>query len=802
MRRIVVEITPHWQSVTSARMRGLSIGLLLLSCIGVRAQPVSTWQPATTSGGWLDATRWDGGVPNFAGAVARVPVTSSNLTIGLSEAATLGRLEIVGPGTASFTGTGSLNFDNPGLEPASIRLVPTTPGTAVTANLNYRGLSAVDDQLVIEVAPASTLNLGSIIGASVASLSKVGGGTLALGGASPNWGGAFSISDGRVTVNTASALGTTAGRTTVTGSGIVNLRAVVSEPFELASGGMIETSLTTANTYASPILLSSNGVVRHTPTTGGTTWSGVLSGPGGVTWQNVSTTTALVISGANTYAGPTYFSGTSYRVTNPTALGTTDEGTTIQSGTLNLEAPSDESFTVNSGGVLNLTASSASYGRTITLDGGRVNLPSQATTPTLPVVVGANGGTVQFPFGASWTGGSTGSGSLRLIGRGSVDAPLAQDGDLILEGMVLNVPNTYTGKTTIVGDYVLNRADVFGTATSPIEFSDGQITLHTLPNGNRGFILKRGTLDVRTPEPINAGITLGGTFEAGLRGIGTFNAPIDYATVAGGGNASISGGTFNAPIRGNTFLNLGAAEGVTLNADNDIRGLVHISTGVVTINHQDALNLPGTLVQGGLVEMKRVADGLPMLQRYPYGDQQTGTFRLHVDQDFAGLSYLGEGKLEANADVRFEKLLLRKTDLATTAAGSVTIDRELTVYDSGVVSGKLKGAGVLRILGGNLNASGDLSQFHGDMSVERGRLSLLGPTPLGGGEIRIGREGTLDFGTYFAPTRTVDNTIYLHNGEVTYQGNGHGILYNSYGSGPLTLAGRLDVGDQGADHSG
>ena len=436
----------------------------------------------------------------------------------------------------------------------------------------------------------------------------------------------------------------------------------------------------------------------------------------------------------------------------------------------------------------------------ITVAGGSVSLPSLGLVQ-VPIVVDGAGGTIQFAYNesASWTGGSTGTGSLRLTGRIGVDAPLTHDGDLIIDGVRLNVPNTYTGKTVIADNYVIDRGDVFGTATSPIEIDDAAVTVQVLPNGNRGFVVKRGTLNVRTAEPINAGVTLGGVFEASIRGIGTFNGPIDFVTISGGGNAYISGGTFNGPIRGNTTLSLGGNDGVTLNAANDIRGLVHVTSGTVAVNHAQALPLPATLIQGGLVELNTAASGLPMMSRYPYGDRQTGTLRLNVDQHFGGSSYLGEGTLESRADVRFDRLIIRGTEITSAEQGSVTIDHELLVFGSSSVAGGMKGTGTFRMVGTNLNASANLSEFEGDFIVKHGALrfgragGFTSPFSINSGsDIHVYPGATVDFGS---EEGVIENDIYLHdtNGISPFEGP-----LTSSGNGGHTLAGRIDVGNVGS----
>ena len=520
------------------------------------------------------------------------------------------------------------------------------------------------------------------------------------------------------------------GQTTVGPDEVLSITSSTAEDFVLSGGtlaptavtlsGSIELQSTSAiNRPKNPLIFDPRGG-SFERSIGPTNLNGAIQGVGDLVLGNLSND-QLIVNGANTYAGHTTITAGEIIARTGTAFGSSAGTTTIQGGSVRIDAATQERFRIE-GGSLRINAGDFLPSDPITVAGGTLYLPNLNLYP-VPIVVDGAGGMVEFSYvdTASWTGGSSGSGSLRLVGRIGVDAPLTHDGDLIIVGVKLNVPNAYTGKTVIAENYVIDRGDVFGTATSPIEIDDAAVTVQVLPNGNRGFVVKRGTLNVQTTTPIEAGITLGGTFEASIRGIGQFNGPIDYVTVVGGGDAYIAGGTFNGPIRGNTVLRMGGEDGVTLNAANDIQGLVHITGGKVVVNHADALPLPATLIQGGLVELNTAASGLPMLSRYPYGDRQTGTLRLNVDQHFGGSTYLGEGTLESGADVRFDRVLTRNAQIASVGPGSVTVDGELLAFGASSVSGKLKGNGTVRVLGTSLDASADVANSTAISSSKRER---------------------------------------------------------------------------------
>jgi len=528
------------------------------------------------------------------------------------------------------------------------------------------------------------------------------------------------------------------------------------------------------------------------------TLAGPISGVGDIELGNLSRN-ELVIGGDNTYDGHTYITSGFIRATTSTAFGSTNGGTTVQDGFVRIRTATDESFRIE-GGSLVFEAPGFEPNGPIAIAGGIVSLP-QRDLYEVPVIVDGSGGTLQLGFGnnnASWTGGSSGTGSLTIRGRGNVDAPLTHNGDLIIDGLKLNTVNSYTGRTIIIDSYLIDRADVFGTSTTPIEIDDAQVTVNVLPTGDRGFTVRRGTLNIQTAEPINGNIILGGRFEANIRGNGTFNGPIDYITTSGGGNAHLLGGTFNGPIRGDTNLRLGGSEDVILNAANKIEGLASITGGHVVVNNPQALTVPATHIQGGLVEFNAPIMGLPFMTRYPFGSRQTGTLRLNVDQNVKERWYLESGAFESTADASFDRLLTYAASVNTSGVGQVKIDGELLSLASGAVSGKIVGTGNMRTVGTSFGVTGDLSGFEGNFIVEHGDLVfgragsftepyLLNPDS----DIHVYPGGSVNFGT---EDGVIMNDIFLHDTQGTFF---EGPL-NSSGNGDHTLAGIIDVGNVGS----
>ncbi|MCH8840489.1 MAG: DUF748 domain-containing protein, partial [Planctomycetes bacterium] len=190
--------------------------------------------------------------------------------------------------------------------------------------------------------------------------------------------------------------------------------------------------------------------------------NGAIEGLGDVTYSHGR----FSIFGDNTYNGHTYITVGQVFTKTLTALGSSAEGTTIQGGFLTVQAPTNERFRIE-GGQLRFDDADFDPSVPVTIAGGSVVFPRRDTYTT-PIIVDLPGGILRFGFNASasWTGGSTGTGSLQIDGRINVDAPLTHNGDLIIKDGTLNVANTYTGDTTVLG-YVIKRGELRVNTSAP-----------------------------------------------------------------------------------------------------------------------------------------------------------------------------------------------------------------------------------------------------------------------------------------------------------------------------------------------
>jgi autotransporter-associated beta strand protein len=275
--------------------------------------------------------------------------------------------------------------------------------------------------------------------------------------------GGTTISAGILKVGHLNALGDPAGAVTVNAGGALDLwgkSLTNTNPLTLSgtgvnSGGALMNSSTTAASYAGSVTLGAassivgeSGTIALTNagtisgafdmtlggTQGGSIDSVVGIGSGGLTKQGSGTWT---LGAANTYSGVTTISGGTLAVTNNNGLGSTTNGTVIESGaTLELrsvivgnEAVSFGGSTTTAGGVL------LASGGTSSLAGSLTIATAYSTSPVINVT-GTQltlSGVISTVGGISWGVKKQGTGTLVLSGANTyIGATLIEVGILKL----------------------------------------------------------------------------------------------------------------------------------------------------------------------------------------------------------------------------------------------------------------------------------------------------------------------------------------------------------------------------------
>jgi autotransporter-associated beta strand protein len=361
----------------------------------------------------------------------------------------------------------------------------------------------------------------------------------------------------------------------------------------------------------------------NTLTTGGdnssTTFAGLISGVGGGLTKTGSGT--MTLTGANSYSGATSVNAGALRITNATALGTTEGGTTVADGAaLELQggvSVGAEALTLNgtgiaNGGALRNLSGNNTYAGPITL-GSASRINSDANSLGITGAVN-NGGFLLTVGGA---GATTFSGAAVISGAGG----LTKDGTGTAS---LFMANTYMGVTTVndgvlqitggnaivdTGAVVVNapgQLQVFASESIGSLASNGSIlisggsTLTTgLDNTNTTF------LGVISEQLGSAILIKQGTGNFTLSGANTYTGP----TNVNGGTLTLAGGSAIAntgavTVAGGATLALSASEQI-----GSLAGAGTLSLGANTLTTGGASNTSFTGTTSGAGGITKVGTG-------------------------------------------------------------------------------------------------------------------------------------------------------------------------------------------------
>jgi autotransporter-associated beta strand protein len=670
---------------------------------------------------------------------------SEDGTATLSGANTYTGTTTINDGTLTVTGTLS---DSTDVSNSGIYDVDTTD----TIN-SLSGTGAV------EIASGVTLTTGDdgddIISGIISgdgSLTKAGTGRLTLEGAN-DYTGTTTISEGYLRASHSTALGTTAGNTSVANGAVLELYGGITigsgEDLTLNGTGVANSgalhSISGNNEYQGPITLSTSSVrIQSKANTltisgdiingsnnliiagsGNTTISGVIgNGLGGISKIQAGT---LTLTGNNSFTGTlTVTSGTVILDDADGDTGTVlsdSASVTVDGGIITV---SDTSETVSS-----ITKSSGTINGLLISSSGYSYAPALGVTLTISEVLSGSGGLTMSGAGTlvltaanTFTGNITISeGTLKIDGTGTLeegdyDGTISNEGtlhyssttDQILRGVIsstgaltkdetstltLSAANTYTGATTIdagtltVSGTLSDSTDVDNSGIYDVDATD---TIQSLTG--------TGAVQIASGQTLTTGDTGNDEISGIISGAGNL-------TKAGSGTLTLSGVNNYTGITtiDDGTISIGAATGLgatpgSADADNIIlKGGTLNTSASFTLGTNKGITLS---TGNGTID---VDSGITL----NYGGVITGSTNLTKDGDgsllLSGTSiYSGDTAID-NGEIILTGALSSSTDLTIAATGTLDLRADQT-FNTLTISGAGSGN---RIENGDSNTIGSLT---------------------------------------------------------------------------------------------
>ncbi|TDM09084.1 MAG: hypothetical protein C4K60_07025 [Ideonella sp. MAG2] len=469
--------------------------------------------------------------------------------------------------------------------------------------------------------------------------------------------------------------------------------------------------------------------------------SGSISGSGSI--ESTGTSGKVTLSGNNSYTGTTSVlgNGGTLLASGPTALGSSQGGTTLATGArlelLNIGSSAEAITTTGPATLLNV--------------GGDNTLTSGITAGGSTSITVSSGSLTLAP-----TSGAALSGSDTALNVAVNGGDLVVNGALQLGNGALNISSTSSGST------ILNAANSYSGGTSV-----ATATLVAASNGALGSgsaaVSNGATLGLRGDISLANAITLGAASPASggtLRNLSGDNTLTDTVTLTGAAaTITVDAGS----------LTLAPSNGTAISGSQDL-----FLTGAGTLSIQGVIATgAGALTKSG-----------------------TGTATLAGDNSYTGTTTVSGGTLVAAHDNALGSSAAGTTvDNGASLAlqGGVILAEPLTLNGNGQ-----NGTGALRSLSGDNTLTGPITL--GSDSRIQTDVGLLSLTPTSGDAISANNH-SLSIGG--AGNTLVGSPIALGTGSLTKEGSGRLSLLadNSY-TGTTTISGGvLQLGNGGSTGS-
>ena len=663
----------------------------------------------------------------FTGTTA---VRSGTIQLGTDNALPASTSMTLGDGTTNASGVLDLNNFSQTLAGLA------TAGTGASNRIINPG--ATTRSLTLDIASASSF--AGILGGTTAAdsnfnLVKTGAGTMTLSGTN-TYTGTTTIASGTLSAgnlannlgNSTSPLVFTGGALYYTGANTVFTRGLTVN----AGGGEIVTSGGQTLTLATGNVATSGAfTVRGV---GNTTISSGITGTGSL---NKAGSGTLVLSGGNTYSGPTNLRAGTITLGVDNALNPT--------GTLTMG-----DSTLNTSGTLKLNGFSQSLPNIVTNSAGNRITGGTVQTSTLTV-----NNTGSLAFGGILGGSGTNDNSLALVKTGA--------GILTLSGT-----NTFTGGTThSAGTLAVGAAANLGATSGQIAINAATLQLTSSLSVSHPISLNQAT------SAISVGSGLVSTLAGALSGAGALNLTGSGTLTVSGGSNTYGGGTnlLNGTLLLGTSNALPSATLVTLGSgttggtlalngyNQTISGVATSGTGTNRVVNRKSTGATLTISNSADTIFSGILGG-------------TGT-----NENNFGLTKTGAGTLTLGGANTFAGAL-------TVSTGTLALSGGSAVADSGAVTLANDASAALR-----LNASETIGSLAGG-GASGGGVNLQSFNLTAGGN-----NGTTTFGGGISGTGGLNKqgtgTLTL-SGANTYTGT------TTISAGTLAVSGGSALADNGA----
>jgi len=352
-------------------------------------------------------------------------------------------------------------------------------GSIVVGRVRESVVDGTHNLVTLSPQSGEAFTLGSVLadhsGTVSNSVIKTGDGITTLSGTN-TYTGLTTISGGTLKLGNASALGTTAGGTSITSGAVLDLNgqtigaeAVTVNGAGISSGGALINSSGSAASLSGAVTLGSASSIGGS---GNMTLGGALSGAYDLT--KVGAGTVTLSGNSSSYANAIAVTAGILKLGNAGALGTTAAGTTVSSGAaldFNGQTIGGEAVTINGAGIssggalINSSGSAASLSGAVTL-GSNSSIGGSGNTTLSGGISGAHdltkvgAGTVTLSSSNSYSGNTTVSvGTLALSGSGAIaNSPVIT----VASGATLDVSGVSGGTWTVQGSGSSSRQTLTG----------------------------------------------------------------------------------------------------------------------------------------------------------------------------------------------------------------------------------------------------------------------------------------------------------------------------------------------------